>query len=159
MKYKLSGIAAVLLFATSALAGDANIKPGLWEVSVQTSGCAAMQQQMEAMLTQQGFKMEDKGMSMQVCITPEMAKQPIMPVEQHGKCATNTSPRTGNKVRMTYTCTEPPSRGAGEITFQSDTSYFMTMRTVNNGQSMDTQASGRWVDTDCGDVQPTPPPQ
>lgn len=165
MKYKVLGIAAVALFAASVLAEGMNIKPGLWEMTVQGAAFSAMQQQVakmspderkevEAKLAKDGIRMEDTGMVIRVCITPEQAKQEIVPVQQYGKCTTNTSPKVGNTVKMSYTCTEPPSSGEGEITFQSDTAYSMTMRAVYNEKNVDSQTSGLWLNTDCGKVKP-----
>jgi len=116
----------------------------------------AEREQVEAMLAEQGINMDDKGVLTQVCITPEMAKQTIeqafVPV---GKCATNTSPWMNNTITISYTCAEPPSSGEGEITFQSDAAYSIVLRSVHDGLRIDSHASMRWLNADCGDVKPS----
>jgi len=169
MKTKVLGISAMLLLAASAFAGEVSVKPGLWEVTAQSPEFSAMQQQMakmppaereqmETMLAKQGIKMDEKGMVIQTCITPDMAKQAIVPVQQHGKCTATTAPRAGNTIKTSYTCTEPPSSGESEVTFQSDTAYSATVRSTQNGKNMDLQASGRWLKADCGAIKPVSPP-
>ena len=106
--------------AASAFA-QTSIKPGLWEVSGKEK--------------------------FQACVTPEEAKQGIVPVQRQGKCTTKTSPLTGNTASITFTCTAPPASGEGQVTFQSDTAYTMTLRI--KGQSRDEQMSGRWLSANC----------
>ncbi|MDR1849851.1 MAG: DUF3617 domain-containing protein [Zoogloeaceae bacterium] len=142
MKCKALGIAAVLFFAASALAEDVSIKPGLWHLTTRHTS-----------------------LLIAFCITPEIAKQetvqlareiaPLAWFAQDEKCATHASPKVGNTVKISYTCTEPPSSGEGEITFQSDTAYSVTIeRITQNGQKEHEQSSGRWLGADCGKAQP-----
>ncbi|MDR1849853.1 MAG: DUF3617 domain-containing protein [Zoogloeaceae bacterium] len=168
MKCKALGIAAVLLFTMSAsAAGD--LKPGLWEMTVVHATEATEQEtlderkQAEAhMFKKKGtrMKMDQEGssirMTIQVCLTPEATIQEIMQVQPHRGCPIKTS-RTGNTVKLSYTCAEPPSSGGGEITFQNDTAYSMTMWTVDDGQRTDFQAFGRWLNGGCGNVKPSQP--
>ncbi|MDR1849173.1 MAG: DUF3617 domain-containing protein [Zoogloeaceae bacterium] len=108
----------VLLGVCFAVTASAqSIKPGLWEVSGKEK--------------------------FQACITPEEAKQGIVPVQRQGKCTTKTSPLTGNTASITFTCTAPPASGEGQVTFQSDTAYTMTL--LIKGQQREEQMSGRWL--------------
>jgi len=168
MKFKVLGVASAALFSVTAFAGD--IKPGLWEATTQGSGISVMQQelakmppaerkQMEAMLAKQGVKMNDGGMVVNFCVTPEMAKRGIVPIQEQGNCTTKTSPRVGNTIKISSTCAaEPPVSIEGEVTFQGDTAYSVKIRTTAGGQTMDSQASGRWLQADCGNVKPMPQP-
>lgn len=45
MKNKVLGVAAILLFAASALAEDVSIKPGLWNVTLESAEFSALRQQ------------------------------------------------------------------------------------------------------------------
>jgi hypothetical protein len=97
------------------------------------------------------------------CITPEIAKQetvqlareivPLASFAQDEKCATHASPKVGNTVKISYTCTEPPSSGEGEITFQSDTAHAITVRDTLD-KDLNSQTSWRWLGADCGKAQP-----
>ena len=82
-------------------------KPGLWEIQSKVGGnpemdqaMAQMQQQlasmpaaqrkmMEDMMAAQGVKLgKGGGMSVQVCITPEMAARQDLPTQTEGDCTT-----------------------------------------------------------------------
>jgi hypothetical protein len=156
-------------------------KPGLWEIQTRMGGNpqmdqarAQMQQQiasmpaaerkmMEDMMAQQGLNMgvgKDGGVSVKVCITPEMAARQEMPNQTEGDCKTQLGARTGNTMKMSFVCTNPPSSGEGTYTFRGDTGYDMAMRvkTTNEGKPMDVtmDGTGRWLSADCGKVRPVP---
>ncbi|MCL2021573.1 MAG: DUF3617 domain-containing protein [Betaproteobacteria bacterium] len=164
MKYKVLGIASVALFAVTVFAED--IKPGLWEMNVQVPGMSAMQQQMaslppaerkqmEEAMAKQGVKIGDGGMVVKACVTPEMAKRSAVPIQQQGNCTTTTSPRVGNTIKVASVCrTDPPVSVEGEVTFQGNTAYIVKTRTTTGGQTIDSQASGRWLGADCGNIEP-----
>ena len=169
----------LLLGATGALAQFT--KPGLWEIQTRMGGNpqmdqarAQMQQQManmppaqrkmmEDMLAQQGLNVgvdKDGGMAVKVCITPEMAARQALPTQTEGDCKTQLGARTGNTMKMSFVCTNPPSSGEGAYTFRGDTGYDMAMRvkTVNEGKPMNVtmDGTGRWLSADCGQVRPVP---
>jgi len=174
MKYKVLGVFAGALFAVSAFAGD--MKPGLWEVSTQNSALSEMEQQManmspaerqqmEAIMAQQGIKIGGGRITSKVCITPEMAnrssedmaKRAAKSLQEDGNCTVKVSPRAGKTVTSSFNCTgKEPISGKSEMTYHSDTSYSMKMRTVHAGQNTDMQSSGRWLGADCGNVKPMP---
>jgi len=174
MKYKVLGVFVGALFTVTAFAED--MKPGLWEVSMQTSALSGMEQQMasmspaerqqmEAIMAQQGIKLGGGRVTSKVCITPEMAKRSSEDMakraaksfQEDGNCTVNVSPRVGNTVTSSFTCTgKEPFSGKSEMTFQGDTAYSMQMRTVRAGQNTDMQSSGRWLGADCGNVKPVP---
>jgi hypothetical protein len=160
-----------------------NLKPGLWEMTHNVKsasgelekGRALAQQQMANMPPEQRRMMEEAmakhgvqmgmgpgPMSMKTCLTREMVERNEMPV-QHGNCKTTKQERTGNTLRVTYTCTKPPSTTEGEYTFQSPEAFTVKM-TVNTAtgdgrrDTMTVDGSGKWLGADCGKLKPVQPP-
>ena len=184
MKRRLTILAAVATM--NALPASAqNVKPGLWEVSnkmTTASGhleksMAEMQKQMAGMPPEQRKMMEDmlsrQGVSLgagaggavlaKMCLTKEMIAQNQMPIQQLGDCTSTRGAMTGKTMKMSFNCTKPPSSGEGEITFASDTSYSMKMKMNSSAsgkpETMNVDATGRWLGADCGNIQPmTMPP-
>jgi hypothetical protein len=167
----------MLLAATSVFAQST--KPGLWEIQTRMGGnpqmdqaMAQMQQQManmppaqrklmEDMMAQQGVNIgvgKGGGMSVKVCITPEMAARQELPAQTEGDCKTQITSRTATTLKLSFTCTNPPSSGEGSYTFRGDTGYDMAMRvkTSQNGKPVNTtmDGTGRWLGADCGKVRP-----
>ena len=178
-------LAAVVLAATSLGASAQSMKPGLWEITNRMeSGGARMDQSMaqaqaalanmppeqrkmvEEMMAKQGVRMGSGGpgggMSIQVCVTKEMAERNEVPT-QKGDCKTTQQSRTGNTMKMAFVCTSPPSSGEGQITFVSNEAYTMKMAvsTTMEGkpEKMNMDSSGKWLGDDCGSVRPVAPPK
>lgn len=177
-------VAGTMLFATSFCAGAQAMKPGLWEIKnkMQTSGgqmeqgMAEMQQQMagmspgerkkmQEMMAKQGVSIGAVGpaaMAVKVCMTKEMAERNEIPAQQDG-CKHTTSPRSGNTMKMSFTCTNPPSSGEGQVTFANPEAYTMkmTMTTAVQGKSekVNMDASGKWLSADCGAIKPMTMPR
>lgn len=171
----------VLLSGTGAWAQG--IRPGLWEMQHKMGGNPQMDQamaqmqkqmaamspaqrkQMEAMMGQQGMSMPSPGtgggMAMKVCITPEMAARNEMPSQQEGQCTSTVTSRSGNTLKMAFTCQNPPSSGEGTYTFSGDTAYTMkmVMNTTRKGkpESMTMDGQGKWLSASCGAVKPLKP--
>jgi hypothetical protein len=179
MPIRLLCSSLLLLGATGALAQST--KPGLWDIQTKLGGnpqmdqaMAQMQQQManmppaqrkmmEDMMAQQGVNIgvgKHGAMSMKVCITPEMAAREEMPSPSDGKCKTQIGARTGDTMKVSFVCTDPPSSGEGSYTFRGDTGYDMKMRvkTSEGGKPVNTtmEGTGRWLGADCGKVKPIP---
>ena len=177
MKPQTLVVAAMLAAATFAASAQ-TMKPGLWEVNnkMQADGkmgqdIAKSQQSMakmppeqrkmmEEMMAKQGVSVGKDGpgtMGAKVCVTKEMAERNEIPAQKDG-CKQTTSPRSGNSMKISFTCTNPPSSGEGQITFVSPEAYTMTMSMNSMAQgkpqkmSMDT--AGKWLSADCGAVKP-----
>jgi hypothetical protein len=172
-------IAALLLGGAATLASAQQMKPGLWEITnkMQSSsgqmeqGMAQMQQQMANMPPEQRKMVEDmmkqRGMSMapgsggamtvKFCMTKEMAERQEIPA-QRGECKTTRQPAGPNTMKMSFTCTNPPSSGEGEVTFSGPDAYRMKMlvNTTVQGkpEKVNMEGSGRWIGADCGDIKP-----
>ena len=101
------------------------------------------------------------GMTVQMCMTKEMVERNDMPMQDG--CRMTQNSRSGNTLKMAFTCTNPPSSGEGQFTIASPEAYTskMTMRVQENGKTetttMDTR--GKWVKADCGNVKPPMPPK
>ena len=174
-------IVAALLAGWSFGAGAQTLKPGLWEVSnsMKTSsgeiekGMAQMQAQMAAMTPEQRKMMEGMmakqgvgtgagagapgAMLVKMCITREMAERNEIGGRE-GDCKSSYSPRTGNTMKYSFTCANPPSSGQGEFTFVGVEAYRskMTMTSTRQGkpEKMDMDGQGKWLSADCGSIKP-----
>ena len=172
-------IAATLLAAAPLAAGAQPLKPGLWEIHHKSDnpqmagGMAEMRQQMaqmppeqrkqmEAMLAQQGVKMAPGAggaTAMQVCLTKEMVERNDIPMQDG--CRVTQQQRSGSTMKMAYACTNPPSSGEGQVTFNGPESYTsrMTVRSMAQGRTDTTtmESDGKWLKSDCGNVRPFTP--
>jgi len=172
-------LAALAMGAFAVGASAQNLKPGLWEITnnMKTSSgemeksMAQMQQQMasmppeqrkmvEKMMVERGMKMgagTGGGMSVKMCMTKEMVERNEIPAKQ-GDCKTTTQQRSGNTIKMAFTCTNPPSSGEGTYTIQSPEAYTMKMAVKSTIQgkpeTMNMDASGKWLAADCGSIKP-----
>lgn len=170
--------AFTLVLATGAIAQTT--KPGLWEITnkMQSSSgemekaMANMEKQMASMPPEQRKQMQDMmakqgvsmgpsaggGMSVKMCITKEMAERNELPQQQQGDCKTTHSPRSGNTMKFSYVCAQPPSSGEGVMTFNGDTAYTMKMNTTTTvkgkPEKMTMDAAGKWLSADCGNIKP-----
>ena len=178
---------ALPLFAAAVFSCDVaaqTMKPGLWEMTHDMkSGSGEMdkaraqtqremakmppeqRKMMEEMMAKHGAKMgaggPGSGMSIKTCMTKEMVERNEVPAHQ-GDCKTTKQQRTGNTLKVAYTCTNPPSSGEGEYTFASSEAFRMkmTMHTTVQGkrETMNMEGSGKWLSADCGNVKPIQPP-
>lgn len=171
-----------LLAACAAVTMPASaqtLKPGLWELLHKTGsspqmgqGMAEMQKemanmppeqrkQMEAMMAGRGGQMapaENGGMHMRICLTKEMVERNDIPASR-GDCKTTQHQRTGNTLKMAFTCSKPPSKGETVVTYTSPEAFttrtnVTTTTAGGKPESMTVEGSGKWLAADCGDVQP-----
>lgn len=172
-------VAALAVFASAA--GAQSLKPGLWEITNKMqSGSGQMEQQMaqmqqqmasmppdqrkmiEEMMAKQGVKVGGGGMSVKVCMTKDMVERNELPAQQ-GDCKTTQQSRTGNTMKMAFTCTNPPSSGEGHVTFASPEAYSMQMavNTTVQGkpEKVNMDGSGKWLGADCGSIKPAAMPK
>jgi hypothetical protein len=171
---------AAFIAAAAVPAGAQTLKPGLWEVTNKMQGgsgqmqsaMAEMQKQLAAMPPEQRKMIEEQmaksgvkmgaagpggGMSVQICMTKDMVEKNEMPAQQ-GDCKTTSQSRSGNTMKMAFACTNPPSSGDGQITFNSSESYTsrMNVSTQVDGkpEKVSMEGSGKWLAADCGNVKP-----
>ena len=176
-------VVATMLIAASFCASAQTMKPGLWEINnkMQVDGkmgqdMAKMQQEMANMPPEQRKMMQDmmakQGVTVgndgpgtigaKVCMTKEMVERNEFPSQKDG-CKHMASPRSGKTMKISFTCTNPPSSGEGQITFVNPEAYTMnmTMNTVAEGkpQKVNMDAAGKWLSADCGAIKPRGMPQ
>ena len=176
-------LCAAALAAASLPAAGQTLKPGLWEMSNKMGGSPQMDQamadmqkqlaamppaqrkQMEEMMASQGVKMGQGAggaMTMQVCMTKEMAERSEMPMEK-SDCKITSQSRSGNTMKMAYACANPPSTGEGTYTYHSAEAYSskMVVRTTRQGktETVTMDGTGKWLKADCGNVRPMMPPK
>jgi hypothetical protein len=177
--FKRTATGLLIALATTHVMAQSQ-KPGLWEITHKTGGNAEMdaamaqmqkqmasmspaqRKQMEAMMAQHGGSMPTAaaggGMSMKVCISPEMAARDQMPQQTEGDCTTSITSRTAGSMKMAFVCTNPPSKGEGTYTFPNDKAYTMamTIRSERKGKpdTVTLEGSGKWLTADCGTVKP-----
>ena len=170
---------AVLVFASTASAGELELKPGLWAVTNKMAAAggqmgaaqAELQKQlaavppeqrkmMEAMMARQGLKLDAAGpleVSGRICMTQQMIDQHELPVQQ-GSCKTTLQSRTGNEMKMSFTCTDPPASGEGRYTIVNAEAYTMKMdiktSIAGSPEKVTIDAAGKWLGADCGAVKP-----
>ena len=171
---------AVLAVACLPLSAQ-TMKPGLWEIHNKVGGGemdAAMaelqkqmaqmspqqRKQMEAAMAQSGVKMAPGaggGMAMQMCFTKEMVESNEVPMQDG--CKVTRSQRSGNTHKFAFACSNPPSTGEGEVSYQGSGAYSssMTERSSEGGSIKGTTmaTSGTWLKADCGNVKPMPTPK
>ena len=177
---KLHFALAAFIAAAALPAAAQTLKPGLWEITNKMqsgsgqmeNAMAQMQQQLASMppdqrkmieeqMAKSGVKMGSAGpaggMSVKVCMTREMVEKNEMPSQQ-GDCKTTSQSRAGNTMKMAFACTNPPSSGDGQVTFNGSESYSSRMNVSTQVQGkpekMAMEGSGKWLAADCGDVKP-----
>lgn len=154
------------------------IKPGLWEISSNTSlngqampnmedamakMNASMEKmtpearaQMQAMMAKQGVGI--KVNALQVCISPERAAKGDIPTHEDKKCNSTVAEQGKDLIRMTFTCENPPSSGESETRLISDSQWHsrITVHRQEKGQQQDIhmENDGKWVSSDCGNIKP-----
>jgi hypothetical protein len=178
MKHHHFLAAAVLAACSLGASAQQSMKPGLWEISNKMGGSpemdqamAKMQAQLASMPPEQRKMMQDMmakqgvsmgaggagGMTAKVCMTKEMVDRKEFP-QQHGDCKQTASPMTGNTMKFSYVCTQPPSSGEGQVTFVSPEAYTMHMDITSSArgkpEKMTMDANGKFLSADCGAIKP-----
>jgi hypothetical protein len=115
---------------------------------------------MEAMQSMQMTYNADGSTSMKMCVTKEMIDQRNVAVQQ-GDCKQSNSKMTGGVMKIAYTCTQPPSRGEGELRMTGPNTFTTKMSMVStdpaNKQTMELESTSTWLGANCGSVKPMDP--
>lgn len=174
-------LVAAALISGAFCAAAQTLKPGLWEINNKmTSSSGEMEKamaetqrrlanmppdqrkMMEDMMAKQGL---DNGMSLgaggaivaKVCMTQEMVDRNEVAAQQ-GDCKHTSSPRSGNTMKFSVVCTQPPVQSEGQVTFVSPEAYTMkmTFNTTAQGkpEKMTMDASAKFLATECGNIKP-----
>lgn len=173
-KALLSVCFAVAACAVSGASAQ-TLKPGLWEVQHKMKGNPEMERQleearkqmaamppeqrkqMEAMMAGRGVQMGMGGQSVRMCLTKDMVERNEIPAQQ-GDCRMTNQQRTGNTLKLNFTCTNPPSSGESQMTINSPESYAMKTTATSNidgrVEKMSVEGTGKWLGADCGSLKP-----
>lgn len=186
MRFRLHALP--LLFPSLLLALPAQaalqMKPGLWETRFKTQAGspganAAMdmlrqhmanmtpeqRKQMEAAIARHGGGMSmpdleaDGSVVAKICVTKEMIAKSQLPTQPNqAGCSFKNSPLAGNVLTVTFSCTNPPTKGETRVVMQSDSAYTATMTSTSTFQghteNIKAQGTGKWLSADCGSVKP-----
>ncbi len=171
----MSRLPAILLIFAAAHAGAQTMKPGQWELNTKMKSAnaevdqamtAALQQlnnlppaqrqQMEQMMAQNGATMPrlagNGGVVVNACITPEMAARHELPTGQQGQCSSHSQQVNGG-MNVSFSCTNPPSSGQGQVRFQGDMAFTMNMNVTTSArgapEQMMVETAGRWLAPSC----------
>ena len=181
---RLIGPVLGLLLGCAFGAQAQSMKAGLWEVNNKMQSgsgdmekaMADMQKQMAALPPEQRKMMQDMmakqgvgmgaggpgAMTVKVCMTREMLDRNEIATNE-GDCKTTYAPRSGNTMKVSFTCSKPPSQGEGQVTFLGAEAYStrMTINSTVSGKSekitMDGQ--GKWLSAECGGIKPLAAPR
>ena len=106
----------------------------------------------------------DGSSTMKMCVTKEMIDQRNMTGNLGGQrrgCTQTNGKMSGGVMKFSYTCTQPPSKGEGELRQTGPNSFTTKMTMVStdpgNKQTMELEASSTWIDANCGSVKPIDP--
>ena len=166
-------IAVVALAALPSFAQG--MKPGWWEISSKMTSADARTDQTVSMLLQQlaNLPPEQRSMVQQIaqnngfampritpggnvgvsaCVTPEMAANKQVPNIQQGDCTSNNIAIDGG-MKLAFVCSNPASRGEGQLRFVGDRAFTMRMNVTSSVRGRPEQVSvdsdGRWQGEQC----------
>ncbi|MES2073535.1 MAG: DUF3617 domain-containing protein [Pseudomonadota bacterium] len=162
-----------LLLSAAASHAAGNIKPGLWEMTMQMDPAQAeMMAKMPKLSPEQIEQMNKMGVKMpqmqggamvhKVCLTKEMVERerpPVMQKEQ-SMCQPKNFSKNSSGYTVDIVCDGPDLKGTGTAkgTFtstESFTSVYDFKGTARNKPvSQHHESSGKWLGADCGDVKP-----
>lgn len=165
-------LASRFLAATFLLAGATlplaaqksplNVKPGLWEMTVQLDMAGALPGvDTSKMPPEQKAKIEalmaaqtNKPHVVKSCVTQEeLDKYQLNEAHKESSCKTTVTKSSPTLVEMTQTCTGPAA-GTREARIEAPTTTVMKMVSkVTSGRGAGTtiNMSGKWLGADCGD--------
>ena len=172
--YKSAAIFIVItsILPLSAPAFSASMKPGLWEVTVQSD----MMKNMPKMSPAQIEQMRKMGVDMaqlqtgaivnKMCVTKEMAARdelPQMKQPQTG-CELKNQKRSSTGITMDMICDGSAMKGkgtlktvlAGDQGFNFSSEFKGTVNGVPVNER--TESNGKWLGPDCGSVKPIQDP-
>ncbi len=128
---------------------------------------AAMGNQASAMEAMQSMQMThnaDGTTTMKMCLTKDLIDQQKKSGNFSGKqgaCTHTNGKMVGGVMKISYACTQPPSKGEGELRMTGPNSYSTKMSMVStdpaNKETMEVQADSVWLGANCGSVKPMDP--
>lgn len=177
-------VAAVAALSAAAVLAQPRIRPGLWEetVSMKTDNAqanAAMEQMkaklasmppeqraaIEKMMAGRGVGTTPGGApnAVRVCITKEQIDRGFT-ADRDKRCSRMNVSTSGNVTTFDFACNSDRHNVTGHGTFTALGDKAFTVTTVANSSDqkmamqMQSDVSGKFVSSDCGDVKPIEPP-
>lgn len=166
--YRFSFAAVSMLLSSTAAFAASNMKPGLWEVTLQSSSMKNISKISEEQIQQ----MRKMGIDMaqlqtgaivnKICITKDMAENENLPQMNHkgSGCEMKNQKRTNDGYTTELICEGAQMKGKGmsKTVFTSDQSFSTTSEFKGTAQGVPvndrTDTSGKWLSADCGAVRP-----
>ncbi|OYY50890.1 MAG: hypothetical protein B7X95_02030 [Methylophilaceae bacterium 17-44-8] len=169
-------LSSTALISSTAIAQVAEIaiKPGLWEVTTTSNLLSLASQvppdqmkQLNDLAKEYGFdvpEIQNGAAKSMTCVTPDMAKQKIVPgtFENQAGCTVNHVTRNGNAYRMEYVCKNPQLDGSGVAQGTLTNAEQFTGQTTFNGTvqgnpiSEQANINGKWVNANCESINTLP---
>jgi hypothetical protein len=163
MKLRLTLLLATLTSPALAIAADAQLKPGQWDMNVnmQMAGMPQLSAEQLAQMKQMGIDisfLSGKPTVIPQCITPEQAmlKKPIdTSSSPDDQCAIKNYKHSGKSVSGDMVCTgDLKAKGRFDMTINNETSYSgkWTLKGVTKeGMPIDqtTDINAKWVKAKC----------
>ncbi len=125
---KIALYVAVAALAVPALAADAPMKAGKW--------------QMTSEMKMEGMDMKMPPMTFEHCVTPEEAEKTATTAPHKGKndtCKTTDYKIDGKVATWKLACEKPEATGEGKITYESDSfaeEMHLVMKNPSSGETM-----------------------
>ncbi|TNF36635.1 MAG: DUF3617 domain-containing protein [Gammaproteobacteria bacterium] len=172
LKLKNLFMACSCALLASTVVADIAMEPGLWEIRNRTTIDGEQlpdmrgilkevppeaRAQMQEALAMQGIGLTDAGV--RICISPAQAQQNDVPVMEDDKDCTVTRSEQG-KGHWTFEiqCRNPAGTGSGEVQLLDSKRWKSHYQVTREGQgdynTMEINGAGRWVSSDCGNIQP-----
>jgi hypothetical protein len=181
LKTYIASAITALFFLPAVFAIDAfDVKPGLWEISVNTNipGMPNMSQmpkipamppeimaklppaqraQMESMMKGRGGA--SSPMSSRICMTRNSMDNGGFG-QTDKSCKSKIVSSTANKQVLQMECTQDGAKMTGELTLERvDSEHVKGSAVMKSPQGqMKMSFNNRWISNDCGDVKPTEQP-
>jgi hypothetical protein len=149
-----------------------NLKPGLWEMTMQSEAMKDMPKISPEQLQQMRkmgidvAQLQSGSIVNKVCITKEMAERDEMPQmnAKENACELQNVQRKGATYTAEMVCNGPTMKGRGmiktvnasELSFSTTSSFKGTV----GGRPVDerSDSSGKWLSADCGSIKPLQDP-
>ncbi len=156
---------SALAIASAAQAAP-DMKPGLWQVNIQSDQMKNMPKispQQAAMMKSMGISVpsqNDSGMTTKICFTKKMIENnEVSGQEDSGDCKTTNVRQSGSHYSADIICDGPDMKGRGKVegtyTATQFNSTYRFKGTSHGHQANQTQtSSGKWLGSDCGSVKP-----
>jgi hypothetical protein len=143
------------------MGGNPQMDQAMAEMQKQLAAMSPEQRkQMESMMAGKGVQMAPGAggaMAVKICMTREMAERNEIPANQ-GDCKTTQQSRSGNTMKMAFTCSKPASSGESQVTMAGNEAFTSrtTVQSTAGGKPQTTtmEGSGKWLGADCGTVKP-----